>query len=186
MQIQELNIDSFTRIFFLDLNQLSCIGREREKKGLGYLLNHHFKEDVELNYNSHGKPFIANQNIHISISHSRNLLALIISPKNVAIDVELISDKAQHVKTKFLNEQELLDTAKAAPLTFLLYWCAKETLFKYLGIKGKSLKDDFFIPQFDADKKEGFFKGMIDVHQLKEEINMKYFIKDNFVVVYTV
>ena len=139
MQIEELKINPTTIIYFMDLRSLDCIGRAGEKKGLMLLLKRYFNEDVQLNYDINGKPFINNNKTHISVSHSRHLLALIVSNQNVAIDLELVSDKVQRVKTKFLNDQELIETINDDNVILTTYWCAKETLFKYLGLKGKSL-----------------------------------------------
>jgi len=186
MQIQELFINENTIIYFMNLNSLVGLGRQREKNGLQYLLNHHFKKDVELIYDSNGKPFVNKSNIHISISHSHHLLALIVSNKNVAIDVELITDKVQRVKTKFLNQYELNVTQKSDLLTLLIYWSAKETMFKHLGIKGKSLKDDFYLNSFSISDQGGIINGITDVNNLKIEVSMRYFLKDNFVVVHTI
>ena len=66
------------------------------------------------------------------------------------------------------------------------YWCAKETLFKYLGLKGKSLKNDFIVSKFNFSIEEGRISGFIDVNKLKKEITLRYFMKDNFVVVHSV
>ena len=186
MQIQELKINPTTVIYFMDLTSLDCIGRAREKKGLQQLLKHYFNKDVELIYDNNGKPFINNENVHISVSHSHHLLALIVSHQNVAIDVELISEKVERVKTKFLNDQELIETEIADNKILTTYWCAKETLFKYLGLKGKSLKNDFIVSKFNFSTEEGRISGFIDVNKLKKEITLRYFMKDNFVVVHSV
>jgi phosphopantetheinyl transferase (holo-ACP synthase) len=170
----------------MDLTSLDFSGRIREKKGLHYLLKHHFKNDIELIYDINGKPFINKNNVHISVSHSHHLLALIVSDKNVAIDIELINDKIQRVKSKFLNHHELIETENSDLLTLLTYWCAKETMFKYVGVKGKSLKEDFLLSYFCFSKDGGLLKGIIDVNNFKKELNMRYFLKDNFVVVHTI
>jgi hypothetical protein len=68
----------------------------------------------------------------------------------------------------------------------LLKFISKETLFKYLGLKGKSLKNDFIVSKFNFSIEEGRISGFIDVNKLKKEITLRYFMKDNFVVVHSV
>ena len=81
---------------------------------------------------------------------------------------------------------ELIETEIADNRILTTYWCAKETLFKFLGLKGKSLKNDFIVSKFNFSTEEGRISGFIDVHKLKKEITLRYFMKDNFVVVHSV
>ena len=50
-------------------------------------------------YDSSGSPKIDEK--FISISHSKNLVAIILSDKNCAIDVEEISEKSKVLQSKF-------------------------------------------------------------------------------------
>ncbi len=185
MRVDEIKLNADLRILLLDLNQLSQTGREREKEAVQYLLQKEFPNQPTLNYNIHGKPYLENSSEFISISHSRNFLAFAISSKNVGIDIEMISDKAEKVKHKFLNEKELSETSNCHSILYTIYWSAKEVLYKLNGKKGYSLKNDFVVLPFVFDQNGGEIKGMIHQIELNKEIRMRYIIKDNFVIVYS-
>ena len=85
-------------------------------------------------YDEACKPRLADQNI--GISHSRNFVAVILSDaKNVAIDIEKISEKPKKIRHKFLSQSEIekFDTESEKICTLL--WSAKETVYKYYGKK---------------------------------------------------
>lgn len=85
------------------------------------------------------KPFLPGEEYHFSISHCGDFAAAIVSRKDrVGIDIEMPTGRVEKVKTKFLNDAELLgfgmDGANhydAAMLTTL--WSAKEAVFKWYG-----------------------------------------------------
>jgi 4'-phosphopantetheinyl transferase len=186
MRVDEIKPNADLRVLLLDLNQLSQTGREREKEGIKILLQKEFPEQhISLKYDEHGKPYLENCSEFISISHSRNLLALALSSNNVGIDIEMISDKAEKVKHKFLKFHELNETIDAQLIVFTIYWCAKEVLYKLNGKKGFVLKNDFTVLPFIYDRNGGEIKGMIHQSELNKEIRMRYIIKNNFVIVYS-
>ena len=80
-----------------------------------------------ISYNEYGSPKLNNKH-NISISHSKRLIAIIISQKNVGIDIEEISEKSIKVSSKFISEENIknLTTEKAT-----LLWCCKEAIFKW-------------------------------------------------------
>ena len=97
------------------------------------------------------KPYLPNEQYHFSISHCGDYAAAIVSKdQRVGVDIEIISEKAEKIKNKFLtqNEQLILSLgtrlgAEAPPklgqgaseLTTLL-WCAKESVYKWFGNGG--------------------------------------------------
>jgi len=80
-----------------------------------------------ISYNEFGAPEL-NNNSYISISHSKGLVAIIISQQQVGIDIEEISEKALRVSTKFVSTNNLkaLTAEKAT-----LIWCCKEAIYKW-------------------------------------------------------
>jgi 4'-phosphopantetheinyl transferase len=93
------------------------------------------------------KPYLPNEQYHFSISHCGDYAAAIVSSdQRVGVDIEIISEKTQKIKNKFLtqNEQLILSLTNpsgtevlpgAAQLTTLL-WCAKESVYKWFGDGG--------------------------------------------------
>jgi 4'-phosphopantetheinyl transferase len=75
-----------------------------------YLLKKFLKEDynIELNYlleNEYGKPYI--NEIHFNISHSKNMIAIIISDNECGVDIEVANSKNLRLANKILNNIEL-------------------------------------------------------------------------------
>ena len=114
------------------------------------------------------KPFLPNEKYHFSISHCGNYAAAVVSSRNrVGIDAELISDKPEKLKHKFLTEDEISKlTTHDSRLTTnyqlltTLSWCCKEAVFKWYGngevdfkkhIQLKSITENFVETIFTKD-----------------------------------
>lgn len=101
--------------------------------------------DYEINKDANGKPFFKHNPYQLSISHSGEFCVVIVHrTRNVGIDIQFIHHKIQTVSHKFLSNAEneylgndILKLCKA--------WCAKEAMYKLVGKKGLSIKDNFYI-----------------------------------------
>ena len=101
---------------------------KRKKEWLvSRLLLNEINPNYSISYNPFGAPELNNGN-YISISHSKGLVAIIISQQQVGIDIEEISEKALRVSSKFVSENNLnnLNKEKAT-----LIWCCKEAIYKW-------------------------------------------------------
>lgn len=116
---------------------------ERRKKDLiiaRHLLQRIDKTATVVYYES-GKPYLDNKQGYISISHTKDLVAIIYNKyRAVAIDIEYYSERIQKVKHRFLSENELMTVRNTKDL--ILYWSAKETLFKLDDIQGIDFRKD--------------------------------------------
>jgi phosphopantetheinyl transferase len=108
--------------------------RINQKLAAGILLQHILKENIELYYDELGKPHLKNQKGHISISNTKEFVAVIYHPeKSVGIDIEIPSERIEKIAPKFVNEQEQLwlDASQTEPyLNYYNIWCVKESIFK--------------------------------------------------------
>lgn len=92
------------------------------------------------------KPFLQDEAYHFSISHCSDLAAVIVSSrKRVGVDIELVSEKTERIRHKFLSgeEERVLEEVYSilssnsgirkdtAALT--LAWSCKEAVFKWYG-----------------------------------------------------
>ncbi len=107
------------------------------------------------------KPFLPNEEYHFSISHCGDYAAVIVSKEHrVGIDIELVTEKVERVKHKFLNEAEILNiqysTFNTQHLTLL--WCCKEAVFKWYGSGGIDFKDNIHLKPFDVNIDEGIIQ----------------------------
>lgn len=104
---------------------------------------------IQLLRNQYGKPYFPDSRFHVSISHSPQLAAVILSDKyEVGIDIELISSKALRVQDKFLTDGEKAYTLANEKNT-CLYWSAKETLYKLYSRKQLIFKENLQIAPTD-------------------------------------
>lgn len=91
-----------------------------------------------------GKPYMEGSKCKISISHTKGFVAVAIHPdQETGIDIEYRSDRVKKVVTRFISDREmsLIDNKLsfvtdeyerecAAVNMYLLFWSAKETMFK--------------------------------------------------------
>ena len=106
-------------------------------------------EDNEVKYDKVGKP-IFSQNKILSISHSGNYAAVIISDHPVGIDIEKINGKAMKIKHKFL-QIELNYPQKLNNQMSLVYWNIKESIYKAVGITGIDFKKNILALPLDIN-----------------------------------
>jgi len=149
---------------------------KRKKEHLtSRLLLNEISPNTLIFYNEFGAPEL-NTDKHISISHSKNLVAVIISEKKVGIDIEEISEKALRLSSKFVSEKNrtTLNKEKAT-----LIWCLKEAVFKWHQ-KGKvDFIKDIIIPPFTVNE-----KGEIKAQFKNTELILNYQKINNHYLVY--
>lgn len=130
--------------------------------------------DHEMHYDEFGKPYFNCHN-HISITHSHDFAAIIISDETVGIDMELqrekilrIADKFVDTETSYLNTQNKEDYIKE--LTVI--WGAKEAIFKIRNEKGISFKDHIRVNAFSLD--ENLTEASLHFNDLVVNFNVHY------------
>ena len=125
-----------------------------EKRQLEYILTRLLLQQIDkkliISYNQFGAPKL-NDGRKISISHSSDLIAVIISEKKAAVDIEKISNKPLKIIHKFIsNNDSILDNKMEATLA----WSAKEAIYK-LHQRGEiDFKKDIIIQKIDPNKKQ--------------------------------
>ena len=107
-------------------------------------------KDNEVKYDKAGKP-IFSQNKALSISHSGNYAAVIMSDHSVGIDIETINDRILKIKGRYL-ETELNYPLELNTQTSLIYWNIKESVFKAVDKPGIDFKKNILVPPLDIKK----------------------------------
>ncbi|MGS2741463.1 4'-phosphopantetheinyl transferase family protein [Sinomicrobium sp. M5D2P17] len=97
-------------------------------------------EAEALFYDENGKPHLKDGK-YISITHSFEFSAVIISDFPVGIDIEKQREKITIIADKFVDYEfgYLSDKELVRKLTII--WCAKESLYKVFAVRGISFKD---------------------------------------------
>jgi len=129
----------------------------------------------------HNNPYLSKNQGFVSISHTSDYAVAIVSLENeVGIDIEKISDKLSRVANKFLSEPERLHAGDDL-FKMCIYWCAKESLYKWFGKKNLSFKENIYIEPFEG--KPSMVKGKIFVDRvLRTEHQLEVFYVDNYII----
>jgi len=140
------------------LNRLNLMKSMQHQKGflsIRHLLKHINLNDTDLYYNKFGKPLLKT-NQHISITHSYDFSAIVISNKCVGIDIEKNREKIKIIKHRFtdLEQNNLSDKEYVQQLTFI--WGAKESMFKIHPCGGMNFKNDLIVDKFNMEQGQGF------------------------------
>ncbi|MCS6917138.1 MAG: 4'-phosphopantetheinyl transferase superfamily protein [Chitinophagales bacterium] len=116
------------------------------------LLLHNPPQHIALRTDERGKPYLVNFSVHISISHSADLSALLLSPSAaVGLDLEYCSPKIERIARKFLSRRELDQLPPDASLQQLyVYWCVKEALYKLYGRRELDFRRHLYVEPFIA------------------------------------
>ncbi|MDQ3108642.1 MAG: 4'-phosphopantetheinyl transferase superfamily protein [Bacteroidota bacterium] len=110
------------------------------------LLLHTLLPGVKIIYDVNGKPFPDDENMHLSLSHSGKLIAMMTDSKHCGIDIETIRPKIEKIASKFLSDEERAAcTEEPVAQRMHVYWCVKEAIYKVEGAKNVSLKSDIFV-----------------------------------------
>lgn len=143
---------------------------------------------IDCRMDEHGKPYLVNSTTHISLSHSYDYAAVIVSKnKKVGVDIELIKHKIKSIKHKFLSDVELAQK-QIGDNTNGLYvsWCAKEAVYKWHGKKGLEFKQHIHIKPFKL-KGEGSLTVLVELPEGLRELEVNYFkTKDDYMLGYVV
>lgn len=141
--------------------QLRISGMKSEMHQRGFLsvrklLNEAGYTDFDLYYDEFGKPHLQDGK-YISITHSHEFSAIIVSDKIVGIDIELQRDKITRIADKFCNA-EFQYLAREKKMEYIqkltVIWGAKEAIFKIRNEKGISFKEHIAVAPFDLNQTE--------------------------------
>ncbi|MDB5008576.1 MAG: psf 2 [Mucilaginibacter sp.] len=127
-------------------------------------------EYIDCKIDSHGKPYLVNLPYHISLSHSFDYAAVMISKEPVGIDIEQVKEKVERIAHKFMRKEELEFISSKTKINQLyVCWCVKEAVYKCYGQKEVSFLENIFLEPFDF---EGH--GCVNAHLTKGTININY------------
>jgi hypothetical protein len=191
--IEYIKVNDHSEIGILDLYVFkerlgNDIKRDIEKEGAKFLLEEMLEGAAEhLFYDEHGKPHLRDLGRFISISHSHDRLAMIINKvEHTGIDIELIREKVLNIRHKFLCDKELEDVRREEIEKHLVYWAAKESLYKIHGRKKVDFRDNLFIFPFSYKEGGAEIKGRITLPDYKKTFLLHYEKKNAYMMVYMI
>ena len=154
-------------------------GKRKERMSVRALIVEMSKGSLpEVSYNDAGKPML-NDGRHISISHTRGIVAVIISEQHrVGVDVEYYSNRVCKVAERFVREDEYTEDVDA----LLIIWSAKETVYKLFS------EDNLWYNEMKISPFSVLAEGRVEVENLKRNItaHVDYMINKDYVLTYAV
>lgn len=125
-------------------------------------------DEFETSYRASGAPYIIGDARHLSVSHCRDYVAVLVSDGACGLDIELGSRDFSKASERFAGEDVKDDLA--------LVWSAKETVYKYLEDDEIAMLTDIVV--------DGIGESEIDSHVGEECYNLSYLRMDKLNVVY--
>lgn len=164
-------------------------GEPRQKQWLSYrriikrILD--LEKILEINYDRFGRPTILNHHAKISVSHSHEYSAALVSNhRRLGIDIELMHPRILKVVHKFLNEQEMEMLDLDPSIGFMnTCWSAKEALYKLYGRRKLDFKQHIKLRPF-IFKGQGELIGSIDKGSFKADYRLHYETVEDYVLVW--
>ncbi len=137
----------------------------------------------------YGKPYFKPSiGKYLSISHTKNILTILLSNNNCGIDIQTFEPKVKAISTKFLSITELsfIDTSDEI-LHLTLCWAAKEAIYKWYGKKKVDFIKHIQLHEYQPDmlNKKGTLSSTFCLLNLHQEIKLEYLYTDEWVLVYT-
>ncbi|MEC4049999.1 4'-phosphopantetheinyl transferase superfamily protein [Flavobacterium sp. SUN046] len=137
--------------------RLDAMKSEAHKKGfiaVRMLLQYIGYNDFDLYYDSNGKPHLKDGK-QISISHSGEFSAIVISEQEVGLDLERLKSKILKIAFRYMEVSHLeglneIEQIKKATVI----WGIKESIFKIKNEQGISFLDHIFEAPFIFDDKQ--------------------------------
>lgn len=149
----------FAEVQLNDKNAIRLNGMKSELHQRGFLsvrklLQEAGYNDFDLFYDESGKPHLnANERhtepVEVSITHSHEFSAIIISDKTAGIDIELQREKILKIADKFNNCCISYANTEDYIKKLTVIWGAKESIFKIRNEPGISFKDHIKVKKFE-------------------------------------
>ena len=179
LQIAILKIDSIdpeaTVVFpeeYSDVQARSNPKRKNEYLGVRYLRN---QLDISspILYHRNGRPYFSAVEKALSISHSKDYVALALAAFPIGVDIEQRDRDAARIINKFAVEDEKILCTHDPNQWYLQLWCAKEAIYKLVGIENLSFKNEIRIRSRRQKEHSTFLSATVDQATQKHEIEVQ-------------
>lgn len=139
--------------------------------------------DFNLHYDAFGKPHL-DDGKHISISHSHAFSSIVITNRNVGIDLEMQREKITVIAHKFAAIEAVFLNSNTQDYIqkLTVIWGAKEAIFKIRNEVGISFKDHIEVYPFEVDARET--TAILNFENKKTEYDIFFEEVENFTLVY--
>ena len=184
----EAELRAMTSIPSDELEEISYIKNEsirKQRLAVRALLDALFEEKVYLSHHDNGKPYIENNAINISITHTDKYVAVMLNDDDeVGVDCESLDRDFSQVATRVFSEEELenLDEDTRNEQLAVL-WCAKEAIYKLTSQYDVDFAEQIKIDGFRFRDEGELSATYTDKDDYEQELELHYFTFDRHVVV---
>ena len=134
------------------VERFSNCNRRREVLAWRAIVRRELGKQIAITYDEYGAPQVDVLDAHISISHSKERVAVLISDRVCAVDIEDALRDFRKVATKYLSDNEQAIAEKYG--LYAEMWSAKEALYKYYIKGGLDLVKDIVIREYNPSKQQ--------------------------------
>ncbi len=171
----------YDQVFLFDGDNLLLAKHKSDRRKKDLLISRFLLQKIVCNahvlYSENGKPYLSDYHSEISISHTKDIVAVIVhSTKKVAIDVEYIDAKVERLKSRFLSNYEMKQANTVEKS--IMFWSAKESLFKFDDNQGLDFTTELSLT-LNGDNLIGCIRN-------SENFRIDYQICENWVMTYIV
>ena len=135
-----------------------------------------------LKKHNNGKPYLHNSSIDISLSHSGDFAAVMISSnRQIGIDIEIISEKITRLAHKFVNDFEFENINEEYKIEQLYFiWSAKESIFKFYGKGELDFKENMSLDlKYYSPKQDGLVPARLNKGEYSADLWIAYSMIEN-------
>jgi 4'-phosphopantetheinyl transferase len=140
--------------------------------------------DFDLYYDDFGKPHLKDGK-HISITHSYQFSAIIVSNQSVGIDIELQREKIIKIASKFNDDDHRFlkkDKKEDYIRKLTVIWGAKESIFKIRNERGISFKEHIKVRAFEME--DTLAVAELHFDDIVKDFEIYFEEIENFILVY--
>lgn len=177
----------FSPIEKSEFEKISAPKRQIEYMATRLLLRKLLGNNSEIGYHPDGRPLLKNSPLNVSISHSANLVVVLLSETACGVDTELKNRNIDKIAKRFLHPDEMSTIEKSGNRQLLqtLHWCAKEAIFKCSRQHGILFDQQIKIKPFDI-KNDYYFKGNLISENTIENYYLHWMELKNNIIVFCV
>lgn len=175
-------------LFDSELEELSKLSSRKRIEWLAsrYLLHDMLGENdrIPCLKDQYGKPHLKGSGYEMSLSHSRDFVAVSIHPRACGIDIQYPVMKISRIAKKYINqyEESYLNTVIDVNQLHII-WGAKESIYKAYGRKGVDFKNEIKIDPFVMTGSSIHFSGFLQRETITKEYQcFACLVEDYFLV----
>jgi 4'-phosphopantetheinyl transferase len=164
--------------------KMTTTKRKKESLAVLCLLEAMLKEPLKISHDQDGKPFLENKKFQISISHSVLYAAVYLDKHQaVGVDIQKVKPDIGGGMDYFLNEKEQLWVDKTDFILMNILWSAKESVYKYAGIKELDPRNQVVIEAFKPEQ-AGTITAMI-TNKNPKALSIHYEVFEDYILTRT-